>query len=309
MNIRPIDLPALRIQLADHGRKVTPEGIREGLRRSGSGKISDDWVEYTVRENRQETDRLSAADLYFVSGDMADLASSAADSMPDFTLAHEDVPSRCGFIYFESPLLFPGNPDGVQTWAASWGPLAPVYGGIPGIWITWFSGKSKTFTSAIEAVNPFLATAMASVPRLLPLSNAQVPFGDDGAYGEAREGAPYNSARRGWLRILKATWLLMEQPIASVEDARYDRPARRRLQKQGYEPPRVRVITLRRAKSSADHGESDREYHHQWIVRGHWRQQYYPSRGVHRPVWIAPHIKGPEGAPLIGGEKVYAWTR
>jgi len=25
-------------------------------------------------------------------------------------------------------------------------------------------------------------------------------------------------------------------------------------------------------------------------------------------VWIAPYVKGPEGAPLLGGEKVYAVT-
>jgi hypothetical protein len=69
------------------------------------------------------------------------------------------------------------------------------------------------------------------------------------------------------------------------------------------------VIELRRPKTSSGPGDGDREYHHQWIVRGHWRQQWHPKRQVHRPVWIAPHIKGPEGAPLIGGEKVYALKR
>jgi hypothetical protein len=70
----------------------------------------------------------------------------------------------------------------------------------------------------------------------------------------------------------------------------------------------VRVINLRRRAASTIAGQSDREYHHQWIVRGHWRDQWYASRGVHRPVWIAPHVKGPEGAPMLGGEKVHAWT-
>jgi hypothetical protein len=44
-------------------------------------------------------------------------------------------------------------------------------------------------------------------------------------------------------------------------------------------------------------------------VRGHWRQQWYPSIQDHRPVWIAPHRKGPEDAPMLGGEKVYQWSR
>jgi hypothetical protein len=54
---------------------------------------------------------------------------------------------------------------------------------------------------------------------------------------------------------------------------------------------------------------SERDYQHQWVVRGHWRQQWYPSRNVHRPIWITPHIKGPEGAPLLGGERVFHWKQ
>jgi len=111
-----------------------------------------------------------------------------------------------------------------------------------------------------------------------------------------------------WVGILKTTWLLMGQTLASDEVAKYDRAARRRIERRGQEPPPVRVISLRRHASTPGDGDG-REYQHQWIVKGHWRQQWYPSRGVHRPVWIAPHIKGPEGAPLLGGEKVYAWTR
>jgi hypothetical protein len=309
MNLRPVDLPVLRADLAEHTRGVTPHRIQEGFRRVEGKELPAYWVDYIVRENKQELDRLLSADLYFVSADMASLAIAAADSMPNFSLAPEDVPSRGGFIYFELPLLLPGNPDGVRTWAASWGPLAPVHNNVPGVWLSWYSDKPATLGQASE-VGGFMANAWANAPRLMPLSNAQVPFGDDGSYGETRKGVPYNSARSGWLRILKATWVLMQQSLARIEDAVYDRPARRRLQKRGYEPPRVRVVTLRRASGSPSTvGDSDREYHHQWIVKGHWRQQWYPSRGVHRPVWIAPHIKGPEGAPLIGGEKVYAWTR
>jgi hypothetical protein len=29
-----------------------------------------------------------------------------------------------------------------------------------------------------------------------------------------------------------------------------------------------------------------------WKVRGHWRKQWYPSEGVHRPIWIAEHDAG-----------------
>ena len=102
----------------------------------------------------------------------------------------------------------------------------------------------------------------------------------------------------------------MQQPLADSSTVEPDRAARKRLHRAGQEPAPVRVIELRRSRNTASgHGESDREYHHRWITRGHWRQHWYPKRQVHRPVWIAPHIKGPEGAPLIGGEKVYALKR
>jgi hypothetical protein len=100
----------------------------------------------------------------------------------------------------------------------------------------------------------------------------------------------------------------MQQTLAQTTEVHVDRAARKRLRRLGQEPTPVRVIELRRPAHSGS-GDGSREFHHQWIVRGHWRQQWYPAREVHRPVWIAPHIKGPEGAPLIGGEKVYAWKR
>lgn len=46
---------------------------------------------------------------------------------------------------------------------------------------------------------------------------------------------------------------------------------------------------------------------HRWIVRGHYRAQWYPSSGAHRVIWIAPYLKGPEDAPFR--QPVYAVVR
>ena len=37
-----------------------------------------------------------------------------------------------------------------------------------------------------------------------------------------------------------------------------------------------------------------------WLVSGHLRNQWYQSLGRHKLIYIPPHIKGPEGAPLQG---------
>lgn len=72
----------------------------------------------------------------------------------------------------------------------------------------------------------------------------------------------------------------------------------------------VNVIDLRRAvrRDQEAVAEAERNYQHRWIVRGHWRQQAYgPGRSERRNIYIAPHVKGPEGAPMIEREKVYRW--
>lgn len=110
---------------------------------------------------------------------------------------------------------------------------------------------------------------------------------------------------------LRAAWLLMQQPLVGTSEVQLPRPTRRRLQRDGHEPPPVRLVEIRRPEPVGGGTDvaADRGYHHRWIVRGHWRQQWYPSRQVHRPVWIAPHVKGPGDAPLLGGDKVNVWKR
>ncbi len=84
------------------------------------------------------------------------------------------------------------------------------------------------------------------------------------------------------------------------------RAERRRAQRDGRELPTVRVVRIRHAENrpSVD-DETSVRYRVRWTVRGHWRRQWYPSRGDHRPVWINPHVKGPDGAPLHAGETVH----
>jgi hypothetical protein len=117
-------------------------------------------------------------------------------------------------------------------------------------------------------------------------------------------------------RTILATWLLMGQTLVRSERLVAQRPARRRIART--DPtldPTVRYIDLRRARTEPadrtddEHRVSGREYQHRWIVRGHWRNQWYPSRNDHRPIWIDPHLAGPEDKPLLGGERVNVLRR
>lgn len=105
--------------------------------------------------------------------------------------------------------------------------------------------------------------------------------------------------------IFRALCYLLRQRIAQETVQQPDRPTRRRLAREGREAAPVRVISIRGASASGG-GDGSREYVHRWIVRGHWRRQWYPSIGQNRPIWITPYVKGPDDAPLLGGEKVYS---
>jgi hypothetical protein len=109
----------------------------------------------------------------------------------------------------------------------------------------------------------------------------------------------------------------LNSPYVDAEKHGMPRHQRRQLQREGERPERVAetisVVKLRRAakpqaKPTTTPGEHPGiEYKHQWWVSHHYRAQWYPSEQAHRVIWIAPYLKGPEGAPIL--EKTYAVVR
>jgi hypothetical protein len=107
-------------------------------------------------------------------------------------------------------------------------------------------------------------------------------------------------------RYFHALFLLLNQTLVSTSEDIPERAARRRAKKQNI-PDRVTVISLRRHENYQRHeGETDVEWQHRWVVRGHWRwQPHGEGRKQRTRIYIAPHIKGPDDKPLIITDKVY----
>lgn len=301
MDIRPVDLPEVRADVTQwintaYAAEIWASGVDRGLWQWCFGPAGRD--ERALRS--LEVSRLDAAELYYVTTSMVKVAAVAAKSVPGFELQPEDIPSRGGLMVFEtSPHVvpFPGSPCGVK--AVCWGPRPPDGGGIYG---TVYLDREEAAPRIAERTT-----------RRRPWTEPPLIYGFGAEFAwefGKNDGASPDSEGflEGLAPVLRAAWLLMQQPLACTYEAEPTRASAKRLRRAGYEPKPVRVIELRRPAHSGS-GDGSREFHHQWIVRGHWRQQWYPAREVHRPVWIAPHIKGPDGAPLIGGEKVYAWKR
>jgi hypothetical protein len=327
MHLRPQDLPDLRAETVDYvarlGQPTYERSITHGRQMWQPAGCSPSTAARMLAA--AELRRLTHAELFHVSADMTELAIAAAATLPEFTLMPEDIPAPTGLIYFDRPIHTydaqndDGSPAGSSPIvAATWSPWT---GGNPdwtygGIWVTWYADRGAIIETGIRLNLPHSrqAQALLRTPgRILIDNETQCPFSPEVIPSVRPDGTSSNSLHEAggvaqWLGILKTTWLLMTQPVTTVADAVYDRAARRRLPK-GQEPQRVRVITLRRPASAGSGDTTESTYKHQWLVRGHWRQAWYPSRNVHRPVWIAPHLKGPEGAPFLGAEKVHAWTR
>lgn len=134
---------------------------------------------------------------------------------------------------------------------------------------------------------------------LTPMEFTEMEGWPDGVSED--ESSRDSEARIAMQRTILATWLLMGQTLVRSEQMTAPRSARRRIER--LDPvldPTVRHIDLRRARtepsdrSDDDFGKGTREYRYRWIVRGRWRNQCYPSRNDHRPIWIDPHFAGPE---------------
>lgn len=272
---------------------------------------------------KDEARRLAAAELFWVDEQMTDLVLGSAGSMPSYNLLPEDLPSRAGLIVFAKPIQrMPAHDDfadSIYVRAAAWGPIT---GESPwDLWISWYTDTALNwgtvdpkrlalaFGVPLSKVGALPTWRQMGLPALSYENEHQVCFSEkpiplvSATTGEVVDGFDYP------YKELATAWTLMQQPITRSTPTPCDRSTRRRLERENIKADPVRVITLRRTRPADEHTNADRDYHHQWIVRGHWRQQWYPSREVHRPIWIAPHVKGPEGAPLLGGEKVYAWRR
>lgn len=297
MPTRAQDVPELRAELVQS--LASPE-LGWFFEQRAKGRVYRGTPAATLQAN--EVNGLAHADLYYVSQPMSELAREAAKTLPRFEIEPEDVPSRSGLAYLGDGRF--GAIDSIQPAAAfGWRDTGD------GIAFTLYADTESMLAGLLASggcTRQQAADHRRKVGQLSPMAfEAQVPYGlKEGTFADEGDDQYF------LVSAFRSIWLLMQQPLSELSEAEASRGAQKRIRRLGREPGPVRVIELRRPRGTAgDGGESGREWQHQWIVRGHWRQQWYPARQVHRPVWIAPHVKGPEGAPMIGGEKVYAWKR
>jgi hypothetical protein len=235
---------------------------------------------------------------------MTALAVTAGQSLPSFKLERPDLPSEFGVLYFAS--LLPAKKDipANRIRAVTWG-LSQPFANRPGVWLSFWGDTSAAVQWAKDDgaySEEMAADILRWAPAVMHMRAGFMQFGDPDR--EAVEKlTPATLA-------VRAAWLLMVQQIPAIHPLRPRRSELRAMRRRGLDPRGVRIVSLRHRKTEPVGDCADgRVYSHRWVVKGHWRNQWYPSQQRHVPLWIHAHVKGPEGAPMLTGEVVSAWRR
>jgi hypothetical protein len=303
-------VPEVRAEMLTWMTEEGPTGWLQQLvtRARQAGQSVDHRLERDHRDRSGHQIRLS--ELFFVSSPLTDLAKAAGASLPDYRLHQEDLPAPVGLCVFGSSLGMIGDGD---IRLVQWGP------GPGGLTVSFWADASQFWSDVASEAGWSDADVITNCGPLAFMHAAAFPWSEvTHGWGTVSETAPDEEISAASVeqaeRAMIATWLLMGQTLTRSEDVRPPRAAQRRLARAGADPLTVvRYTDLRRVRAVTgdDHAQQDASsrYEHQWVVRGHWRQHWFPSRQDHRPIWIDPHIKGPDGAPLLGGDRVQLLRR
>ncbi len=262
------------------------------------------WDEETARECAAVVEEaLNEGAPFYVAPPICGLIEHAAGSYPTTPLTKEMIPEPLGFLYFANgmPVTF-SSPSKVYPYRneLKTEALRQIY--LDALsWAVTEEGLILAYWSKLPARRCMALAWMTAM---------EWGRSWDKFDSTLRDAVGYNE----FLRYLLTTFAFMEQKVLEVKRAEVtNKSARKRMEKeQRGAVPAVRLIQLRRKqKDSAgvEHETKDVEWTCRWLVNGHWRKQWYPTKGEHHPRWIAPYVKGPEDKPLRTGGKVYVVNR
>lgn len=268
--------------------------VRKGNARRFISRLHGDDPSYpTINVETQAITLGLAGDCFSITRPIVQLLQFSADTLPDWTLAPEDVPSRSGFIWFDEPISV--NEVCTRARECEEHEQHPYF--TPAFWHGYVFCTTTTglLVYVIESIPPnhiaglFLVSGHWSYGEKMSLA---ADAANDELRGRPEEIAWIDRAFRVFVSLLA----FMQQEIVTTRRESGNRAARKRaavLEHKG----EIKVITLRRVRSAhTDDEQREVEWSCQWLVRGHWRLQ--PYKDGKRWRWIAPYVKGPDDKPL-----------
>ncbi len=265
---------------------------------------------------RQLAGSLDMADLFWVTRPMAQVAMDASHDVPGVDWV--DIPSPHGMMLFSDHLPAVALPEPV-TLRTDHG-MVDSDDPIPVDAIAWRHAgvgrltiemlvRTTRLPAPIHGVDvPLTAFGTMTAPVPVMLDGMELAVPDD--QGELRRvpGSPRQLS--AVVAFLSACWVLMMTPTVAERkslDGRWGGRATGQS-RPGDLVTAVDLRPLRYVRTDTD--SSGRQLTTRHIVRGHWTHQPFGhERARRRLQWIAPYVRGPEGAPLVQTEKVMVWRR
>jgi hypothetical protein len=275
------------------------------------------------------------AHTFHVQSEMTDLIQAAALGLDDNApWRRELLPTEVGFVYFDRPLLLVDVRGRIlKAHAILWGP-ARTTTGVAATAVYWLNDmedpddmikvKAEEFGYDVDdlrrdygRLQPFHIDFLSDDKE--SLGPPQLEPSDHYAVQIAAEGDTPTPADNG-TRLFVAYLRLLSQTLIKSSPASVDKAAKKRATRRGL-PGLVTTVTLRRVTyvGNETHDETEVEWSHRWLVRGHWRRQPCgPEHPLAEPdghggfvaiIYINPYIKGPEDKPLHLSNKVYDLAR
>lgn len=221
------------------------------------------------RSYRQMAAALESCDAWHVGPEITDLLAEASLSLPPTTAITETMlPAPQALIVFDQIVRFPTVTIGGFAWRV-----------LPDNQLMLVMLHGHTMHERVEVTDT-------------------VPYG----VALRETGLPSIDRTMPAFRLLASALLLIEQRIITPAERREvaNRAARKRLSRGRGTLPAVRVVRLvERSTPTASDESRPVDWSHRWMVRGHWRNQWYPKTRTHRPVYVLPYVKGPDDKPLV----------
>jgi hypothetical protein len=256
------------------------------LRRLGVLPSLPGWMR-DARDGVDDLRQFTGAPLYFWTSHVATLVEQASRSYP---IQQETfVPNLPGaFCVFERPTLSVMI-HGVQAGLSA---------------VSWLTGR--------DSVNGRLKLRVRGLVWTPGHANVCFSFEvTDPLRMPTSEDATFADEVLAVYRWICSASMFVEQRILEHVPGHVDRHTARRAARVEISPT-CNVVQMRRLdrRRRGDDDAAAIQWQCQWLVRGHWRRQFYPRAGRHVPRWIAPYVKGPDDKPMKAPKPtVFAVTR
>lgn len=243
---------------------------------------------------------LREANVFAVSADIVGVLDACHHSVPPYKLHESDLPTTAGFAWLEKPVVVVDDtPERkpVVVRAFSWAVVRDRIDRPGVILLGWTQPEDeRDHAYAQFAANVPLTKEVGCYPPhgLWAMISGLWPMGHDFHTSDM-------------FRLFSTFLRFIGEPWTTDAYGQPSRPARRRAEREAVDSL-VRVIRLRRRAPDGGGQHTGvqagvrRNWSHRWMVglpNGRWRNQWYPSKGLHRPKLILPYPKGPADKELV----------